>query len=50
MPTPKEPRLVEIQVDTQLTETIHQLHDISSRIDERIKSLIEKQNGMADRM
>lgn len=50
MPTAKEPRLVEIQVDSQLTETIRQLHEVSSRIDERIKHLIEKQNGMADRL
>lgn len=52
MPTrePKEPRLVEIQVDGQLTETIRQLHEVSSRIDERIKYLIEKQTAMADKL
>ena len=49
MPT-REPKLVEIQVDAQLTETIRQLHEVSSRIDERIKHLIEKQTGMADKL
>lgn len=52
MPTrePKEPKLVEIQVDTQLTENIRQLHEVSSRIDERIKHLIEKQSGLSDKL
>ena len=49
MPT-KEPKLVEIQVDTQLTDTIKQLHEVSSRIDERIKYLIEKQTVMAEKL
>ena len=50
MPTAREPKLVEIQVDGQLTETIRQLHEVSSRIDERIKYLIEKQTATADKL
>ena len=50
MPNSKEPKLVEIQVDSQLTETIQQLHEVSSRIDERIKHLIEKQNTMSEKL
>lgn len=49
MPT-REPRTTEVQIDTQLTETIRQLHEVSSRIDERIKHLIEKQNSLADKV
>src|SRR5438105_1671167 len=48
MPPTKDAK-VEVQVDA-LTETIRQLHEVSSRIDERIKHLIEKQNDMADKI
>lgn len=50
MPNTREPRLVETKVDAQLTETIRQLHEVSSRIDERIKHVIEKQQTMADKL
>jgi chromosome segregation ATPase len=46
----REPKIVGSQVDKQLTETIGQLHELSSRIDERIKHLIEKQNAMSDKL
>ncbi len=46
----REPRTAEVQIDNQLTETIRQLHEVSSRIDERIKHLIEKQNTLTDKV
>ena len=50
MPNPREPRSMETKVDVQLTETIRQLHEVSIRIDERIKHLIEKQTVMSDKL